>query len=120
MYLAYYEMDDEWEIGGLVMLMTYEPNARPIAVSYVSGGQTFQLTDAQGFLDYGGFNIAQRGHAFNRAMRLRERACSLPYRKLASEPNIAPPPRRLATSIRDLAEALPPLSGTLGRGAAGR
>ncbi|WP_129642998.1 TonB-dependent receptor [Peristeroidobacter agariperforans] len=70
LYLAYYEMDDEWAQGGLGMLMTNEPNARPIAVSYVSGGQTFQLTDDQGFLDYGGFNIAQRGHAFNRAIYL--------------------------------------------------
>ena len=69
-YLAYYEMDDEWQIGGLGMLMTNEPNARPIAVSYFSGGQTFQLTDDQGLLDYGGFNIAQRGHAFNHAIYL--------------------------------------------------
>ncbi|GFE90133.1 TonB-dependent receptor [Steroidobacter agaridevorans] len=69
-YLAYYEMDDEWGQGGLGMLMTNEPNARPIRVSYVSGGQTFQLTDEQGFLDYGGFNIAQRGHAFNHAIYL--------------------------------------------------
>jgi outer membrane receptor protein involved in Fe transport len=69
-YLAYYTMDDEWAQGGLGMLMTNEPNARPITVSYVSGGQTFQRTDDQGFLDYGGFNIAQRGHAFNHAIYL--------------------------------------------------
>jgi len=70
LYLAYYAMDDKWAQGGLGMLMTNEPNARPIAVSYVSGGQTLLRTDDQGFLDYGGFNIAQRGHAFNHAIYL--------------------------------------------------
>ena len=68
-YLAYYTMDDEWALGNQ-MLMSNEPNAQPITVSYVSGGQTSQLTDEQGFLDYGTFNIAQRGHAFNKAMYL--------------------------------------------------
>ena len=70
LYLAYYTMDDQWAQGGKGMFMTNEPNARPFTVSYVSGGQTFQLTDDQGFLDYGGFNIAQRGHAFNHAIYL--------------------------------------------------
>ena len=69
LYLAYYEMDDEWALGNQ-MLMTNTPNARPITVSYVSGGQTRLLTDEQGFLDNGGFNITQRGHAFNRAIYL--------------------------------------------------
>jgi hypothetical protein len=68
-YLAYYEMDDEWALGNQ-MLMTNEPNARPITVSYVDGGQTFLRTDEQGLLDNGGFNIAQRGHAFNHAVYL--------------------------------------------------
>src|SRR6185295_17439778 len=64
-YLAYYEMDDEWALGNQ-MFMTNEPNARPITVSYLNGtGQTVQQTDAQGFLDYGGFNITEKGHAFN-------------------------------------------------------
>jgi hypothetical protein len=69
LYLAYYEMDDEWALGNQ-MFMTNEPNARPIAVSYVDGGDTLQLTDAQGFLDYGAFNITEKGHAFNRAIYL--------------------------------------------------
>jgi outer membrane receptor for ferrienterochelin and colicin len=69
LYLAYYEMDDEWALGNQ-MLMTNTPNARPITVSYVTGGQTRQLTDNQGFLDNGSFNITQRGHAFNRALYL--------------------------------------------------
>lgn len=69
LYLAYYEMDDKWAFGNQ-MLMTNTPNARPITVSYVDGGQVHQLTDGQGFLDYGTFNIAQRGHAFNHAIYL--------------------------------------------------
>ena len=32
LYLAYYEMDDEWALGNQ-MFMTNEPNARPITVS---------------------------------------------------------------------------------------
>jgi outer membrane receptor protein involved in Fe transport len=69
-YLAYYEMDDEWALGAQ-MFMTNEPNARPIRVTYVNGlGQTVQRTDDQGFLDGGGFNITEKGHAFNQAIYL--------------------------------------------------
>jgi hypothetical protein len=69
LYTAYYTMKDAWAFGNQ-MLMTNEVNARPITVSYVFGGQTFQLTDEQGFLDNGTFNIIQRGHAFNHAIYL--------------------------------------------------
>ena len=70
LYLAYYTMDDEWALGNQ-MLMTNEPNATPITVSFVNPmGQTAQLTDEQGFLDNGGFNITEKGHAFNRALYL--------------------------------------------------
>ena len=63
-------MDDEWALGNQ-MFMTNEPNARPITVSYVNAtARPFQRTDEQGFLDNGGFNITQRGHAFNRAIYL--------------------------------------------------
>jgi hypothetical protein len=69
-YLAYYEMDDEWALGNQ-MFMSNEPNARPITVSYVNAmGETVQRTDEQGFLDNGDFNITQRGHAFNQAIYL--------------------------------------------------
>jgi hypothetical protein len=69
LYLAYYTMDDEWALGNQ-MFMSNEPNARPITVTYVDGGQTFFLTDEQGFLDNGAFNITEKGHAFNRALYL--------------------------------------------------
>jgi hypothetical protein len=69
-YLAYYEMDDEWSLGSL-MFMANEPNTRPITVSYVNGtGDTVQFTDDQGFVNYGGFNITEKGHAFNKAIYL--------------------------------------------------
>ena len=70
LYLAYYEMDDEWALGNQ-MFMTNEPNARPITVSYVNAmGETVLRTDEQGFLDNGDFNITQHGHAFNSAVYL--------------------------------------------------
>jgi TonB dependent receptor-like, beta-barrel/TonB-dependent Receptor Plug Domain len=69
LYTAYYTMDDEWALGNQ-MMMTNTPNARPITVSFVQGGQTFLKTDEQGFLDNGAFNIAEAGHAFNKALYL--------------------------------------------------
>lgn len=68
-YLAHYTDDDKWALGNQ-MLMTNSPNARPITVSYVDGGQTKQLTDSQGFLDNGGYNITERGTATNKAFYL--------------------------------------------------
>jgi hypothetical protein len=70
-YLAYYTMDDAWALGNQ-MFMTNTPNARPITVSYVDPmtGLTNELTDEQGFLDNGNFNITEKGHAFNKAVYL--------------------------------------------------
>ncbi len=69
LYLAHYTMDDEWALGNQ-MLMTNTPNARPITVSYVDANGVNQLTDNQGFLDYGGFNITEHGNANNKAFYL--------------------------------------------------
>jgi hypothetical protein len=70
LYTAYYTMDDKWGLGNQ-MLMTNEPNARPITVSYVgTDGLVHRRTDEQGFLDNGGFPIAHTGHAFNKALYL--------------------------------------------------
>lgn len=68
-YLAHYEMDDKWALGNQ-MLMTNTPHARPIQVSYVQNGRTYYLTDGQGLLDYGGYNIAEHGNANNKAFYL--------------------------------------------------
>ncbi len=70
LYINHYTMDDKWALGNR-MLMTNTPNARPITVSYVgTDGNIHQLTDDQGLLDYGGFNIAQHGSATNVAFYL--------------------------------------------------
>ena len=69
LYLAHYTDDDKWALGNQ-MLMTNTPNARPITVSYVNGGNTYQLTDNQGFLDNGGYNITEHGVATNKAFYL--------------------------------------------------
>lgn len=69
LYFNRYTMDDQWSLGNQ-MLMTNQPNATPIVVSYVDPdtGQTMQRTDAQGFADFGGFHIAQHGEATNIAL----------------------------------------------------
>lgn len=69
LYLAHYTDDDQWNLGNQ-MLMTNTPNARPIKVSYVQNGQTYQLTDYQGLLDYGAYNITQHGSSTNKAFYL--------------------------------------------------
>ena len=59
-YLAYYTMDDKWALGNQ-MLMTNEPNARPITVSYVDGWRDDDPAHGRaGLLDYGGFNITEK------------------------------------------------------------
>ncbi len=71
LYVNHYTMDDQWSLGNQ-MLMTNEPNATPIVVSYVDPdtGETMQRTDPQGFADFGGFHIAQHGEATNTALYL--------------------------------------------------
>ncbi|MDG2538021.1 TonB-dependent receptor [Dyella jiangningensis] len=70
LYLAHYTDNDEWNLGNQ-MLMTNTPNARPIQVSYIgTDGQRHQLTDYQGLLDYGAFNITEHGQSTNKAFYL--------------------------------------------------
>lgn len=69
LYVNNYSMSDKWSLGNQ-MLMTNEPNARPITVSYDDAGNTIYRTDAQGFSDFGGFHIAQYGSATNIAFYL--------------------------------------------------
>ncbi len=69
LYVAHYTMNDKWSLGNQ-MLMANEPNARPIAISYVDGGETFYRTNGQGFSDFSGFHIAQHGKATNIAFYL--------------------------------------------------
>lgn len=69
LYLAHYTDDDKWALGNQ-MLMTNTPNATPITVNYTNGGNTYQLTDNQGFLDNGAYNISESGRATNKAFYL--------------------------------------------------
>jgi len=66
LYLAHYTMNDKWALGNQ-MLMTNTPNARPIKVVAANGDQ---VTDYQGFLDYGAYNIAENGTSTNKAFYL--------------------------------------------------
>ncbi|MBA2077654.1 TonB-dependent receptor [Rhodanobacter sp. PCA2] len=69
LYLAHYTDNDRWSLGN-PMLMTNTPNAIPIAVSYVQGGQTYQVTNGQGLIYNGGYNITENGVATNKALYL--------------------------------------------------
>ncbi len=70
LYVNHYTMNDKWSLGNQ-MLMSNEPNATPITVSYIDAdGTVKQRTDAQGFADFGGFHIAQHGSATNTALYL--------------------------------------------------
>lgn len=70
LYVNHYTMNDKWSLGNQ-MLMSNEPNATPITVSFIdTDGTVKQRTDAQGFADFGGFHIAQHGSATNTALYL--------------------------------------------------
>jgi outer membrane receptor protein involved in Fe transport len=67
LYLAHYTEHDNWSLGNQ-MLMSNTPNATPIVLNYVSGGQTQNLTSPQGFVDFNGnYNILQDAWATNTA-----------------------------------------------------
>ncbi|HEX7915077.1 TonB-dependent receptor [Rudaea sp.] len=69
-YLAHYTDDDNWSLGN-PMLMTNTPNATPITLSYVSGGNTYYITNPQGILSYNkGYNIIEHGVGNNKAFYL--------------------------------------------------
>ena len=60
LYVAAYSDNDKWSLGNN-MLMTDSPNATPIMLSYLQGGQTYYLTSPQGINSNGGYNIAEHG-----------------------------------------------------------
>jgi outer membrane cobalamin receptor len=70
-YLAHYTDRDNWSLGN-PMLMTNEPNATPIVLSYMNAaGQKVQITNPNGILSYGaGFNILDHGTGDNKAFYL--------------------------------------------------
>ena len=72
-YIAHYSEDTTYSLGN-EMLMSNTPNARPIVVSYVSNGVTYNRTDPQGFIDFsafgGNYNATEHGTATNTAFYL--------------------------------------------------
>ncbi|HZX71584.1 MAG TPA: TonB-dependent receptor [Rhodanobacter sp.] len=61
---------DNWSLGNQ-MLMTNTNNAKPITLSYMQGGQTYYVTNPQGFVDFSGnYDIAENGVSVNKALYL--------------------------------------------------
>lgn len=64
-YFAHYTDDDNWSLGNQ-MIMTNTPNATPIQLSYVQGGNTYDLSSPQGFVSFNNnYNIVEHGDATN-------------------------------------------------------
>jgi len=67
LYITHYTDHDNWSLGNQ-MLMSNTPNATPIILNYVSGGQTKNLTSPQGFVNMNSnFNILEDGTGTNTA-----------------------------------------------------
>jgi outer membrane receptor protein involved in Fe transport len=70
LYLARSTDHDNWSLGNQ-MLMTNTNNAKPITVSYVQNGQTYYVTNPQGFVSFNGnYDISENGVATNKAFYL--------------------------------------------------
>jgi TonB-dependent Receptor Plug Domain len=64
-YVAIYEDNDKWSLGNQ-MLMTNTPNATPIVLNTLVGGNVYNLTSNQGFVnDNSNYNIIEHGNARN-------------------------------------------------------
>jgi outer membrane receptor protein involved in Fe transport len=68
-YGAYYTDNDAWSLGSNV-LMNNVPNASPIIVQGVAGGNIYNVTSPQGVIANGGYNIEEQGSAINLAAYL--------------------------------------------------
>jgi outer membrane receptor protein involved in Fe transport len=69
-YIAHYTDNDNWELGSNV-LITNQPNASPILLSAVSGGNLYQVSSPQGIVNANGsYNILEQGNATNIALYL--------------------------------------------------
>ena len=64
-YVARYTMNDNWSLGSNV-LITNQPNASPIILSAIAGGNLYQVSSPQGIVSAnGGYQILQNGAATN-------------------------------------------------------
>jgi outer membrane receptor protein involved in Fe transport len=69
LYGAYYTDNDSWSLGSNVLINNV-PNASPIIVQGVAGGNIYNVTSPQGVLANGGYNILEQGSAVNIAAYL--------------------------------------------------
>jgi len=69
-YVAHYTDNDSWELGANV-LTTNTPNASPILLTAVSGGNLYDVSSSQGIYNANGsYNILEQGVATNVAAYL--------------------------------------------------
>jgi outer membrane receptor protein involved in Fe transport len=69
-YFAHYTDNDNWELGSNV-LMTNQPNAAPIILTAVAGGNLYQVSSSQGIYNANGsYNILEQGVGTNVAAYL--------------------------------------------------
>jgi outer membrane receptor protein involved in Fe transport len=67
LYVAHYTDNDNWELGANA-LITNTPNASPIILQGVAGGNIYNVTSPQGIVNANqGYNILEQGHATNTA-----------------------------------------------------
>ncbi len=70
LYLAHYTDNDAWSLSSNV-LMNNVPNASPIILQGVAGGNIYNVTSPQGIVSAnGGYQILEQGHATNIAVYL--------------------------------------------------
>jgi outer membrane receptor protein involved in Fe transport len=70
LYVAHYTDNDNWALGSNV-LMNNQPNAAPITLQEVAGGNLYNITSSQGIVGAnGGYNILEQGNATNVAVYL--------------------------------------------------
>jgi hypothetical protein len=70
LYVAHYTDNDNWELGANA-LITNQPNASPIILTGVSGGNLYNVTSGQGIVNANaGYNILEQGRATNVAAYL--------------------------------------------------
>ncbi|HWM70913.1 MAG TPA: TonB-dependent receptor plug domain-containing protein [Steroidobacteraceae bacterium] len=71
LYVAHYTDNDAWTQGATGALITNQPNASPIILQGVAGGNIYNVTNSQGIVSAnGGYNILEQGHATNVALYL--------------------------------------------------
>jgi outer membrane receptor protein involved in Fe transport len=69
-YAAHYTDNDNWELGANA-LMDNVPNASPIILTAISGGNLYQVSSPQGIVNANGsYNILEQGKATNVALYL--------------------------------------------------